>query len=188
MEVSLLTLPKWNEKFLIAASASDDIPASTAAMEIQDTFFRTKALNFKTPAKRKRSSDDDEDSPLSSLAISPYSPFFKEEDEVLPIADINHVLGILARLDKGVTVNNQALLRFAREYRQEHGKAGEAIRSIWLRLEALASLVGTVPTRLAFYYISPSPWASIGAMAAKLDDVWKDLKAHKTRLLSLIHI
>jgi hypothetical protein len=46
----LLLLPEWNEKFIIASSAADDIPASTAAMEIQETFFRTKALNFKTPA------------------------------------------------------------------------------------------------------------------------------------------
>jgi hypothetical protein len=140
-------------------------------MEIQETFFRTKALNFKTPAKRKRSTDEDEDSPLSSLAISPYSPCFKE-DEVVPITDIDHVSRILARLDKGVTVNNEALLHFVCEYRQEHGKAGEAICSIWLRLEALASSVGTVPMRLASDYLSPSAWASIGAMAAKLDDVW----------------
>jgi hypothetical protein len=35
----LLTLPKWNEKFLISAFASDDIPTLIAAMEIQETFF-----------------------------------------------------------------------------------------------------------------------------------------------------
>jgi hypothetical protein len=52
----LLTLPEWSKKFLIAASALDNIPASTAAMEIQETFFRTKALNFKTPAKHKQGS------------------------------------------------------------------------------------------------------------------------------------
>jgi hypothetical protein len=130
-------------------------------MEIQESFFRTKALNFKTPAKRKRSTEED-DSPLSSLAISPYSPFFRE-DEVVPIRDIDHVLlGILARLDKGVTVNNEALLHFIGEYRQEHGKVGEAICSIWLRLEALAYLIGTVPMGLAFDYLSPSDWALIG--------------------------
>jgi hypothetical protein len=37
----LLSLPEWNEKFIIASSASDDIPASTTAMEIHETFFRT---------------------------------------------------------------------------------------------------------------------------------------------------
>jgi hypothetical protein len=85
-------------------------------------------------------------------------------------------------LDKGVTVNNEALLHFIGEYRQEHGKAGDAIHAIRLRLEAIASSVGTVPTYLAVDYLSPSAWASIEAMAAKLDDVWKDLKVHKTKL------
>jgi hypothetical protein len=115
------------------------------------------------------------------LSISPYSPFFKE-DEIVPITHIEHISGILAQSDKGVTVNNEALLHFIGEYRQEHGKAGDVIRSIRLRLEALASSVGTVPTCLAFDYLSPSAWASIEAMAAKSDDVWKDLKVHKTKL------
>jgi hypothetical protein len=44
----LLTMPEWNIKFLITTSASDDIPVSAAAMEIQETFFLSKALNFKT--------------------------------------------------------------------------------------------------------------------------------------------
>jgi hypothetical protein len=34
----------------------------------------------------------------------------------------------------------------------------------------------------AFDYLSPSVWASIGAIATKSDDVWKDLALHKTRL------
>jgi hypothetical protein len=50
----LLSLPEWNGKFIIiTSSAAEDIPASTAAMEIQETFIRTKALNLKTPAKQK---------------------------------------------------------------------------------------------------------------------------------------
>jgi hypothetical protein len=73
----LLSLPEWNEKFIIASSAADDIPASTAAMEIQETFFRTKALNFKTPAKRKQGSEDDS-SPPSLFDVNPYSrPFLQ---------------------------------------------------------------------------------------------------------------
>jgi hypothetical protein len=95
--------------------------------------------------------------------------------------DIDHVSGILTRLNKGFTVKNEALIHFLGEYHQEQGKTGKAICSIWLRMEALASLAGTVPTCLAFDYLCPSAWASIGAMAAKLDDAWKDLKAHKTR-------
>jgi hypothetical protein len=119
----LLSLPEWNEKFLIAALASDDIPASTGAMEIQETFFCTKALNFKTPAKHKCGPDEG-DSPPSLLDVNPYSPFFKEDKEA-PITEIGHVSGMLARLDKGITSNNEAILHFLREYRQEHGKRQE---------------------------------------------------------------
>jgi hypothetical protein len=48
-----LALPDWNEKFLITAAALDDLPASAAAMEVQEDFFRNKALTFKTPVKAK---------------------------------------------------------------------------------------------------------------------------------------
>jgi hypothetical protein len=64
-----LSLPEWNKKLFFATAASDDIPASKAAMEMHEDFFRTKALNFKTPAKCKRSMDDDED-PFRSCPIS----------------------------------------------------------------------------------------------------------------------
>jgi hypothetical protein len=119
----LLTLPEWNEKFIIVASAADDIPASTAAMEIQETFFRTKVLKFKTPAKWKRGSDESK-STMFGLDVSTYSPFFNEEKEA-PIIDIDHVSGVLARLNKGITVNNEVIMHFIGEYQHEHGKAGE---------------------------------------------------------------
>jgi hypothetical protein len=106
--------------------------------------------------------------------MCPYSSFFKK-DEVAPIMDINHVSGVLGRLDQGITTNNEAILHLIGEYRQGHDRAGEAICSIWLRLEPLAASVGMVPKRLAFDYLSPSAWALIGAIAAKLDEVWKDL-------------
>jgi hypothetical protein len=48
-----LSLTEWNEKFLIATEALDDIPALTAAMEVHEEYYWTKALSFKTPAKRK---------------------------------------------------------------------------------------------------------------------------------------
>jgi hypothetical protein len=50
----LLSLSEWNEKFSIASSALDDIPASTTAMEmIQEVFFPTEALNFKRSSQAK---------------------------------------------------------------------------------------------------------------------------------------
>jgi hypothetical protein len=37
-------------------------------------------------------------------------------------------------------------------------------------------------TCLAFDYLSPLAWASIRAIAAILDKVWRDLNSHKARL------
>ena len=178
-----LTLPEWNQKFFIATAAlDDDVPVSSAAMEVHETFFRTKALNFKTPAKRKRGLEDEDDSPMVALLdVSLYSPFFKADEEA-PITEISHVTGVLARLDDGIHANNSGLLSFMTEYRQEHGKAGSAIRSLHLRLEALTSTVGSVPSHLAFDYLAPSTWASIGAMAEKLDEIGKSVSAQGARL------
>jgi hypothetical protein len=68
-------------------------------------------------------------------------------------------------------------------YRLEHGKAGEAICSIWLQVEALASSIGKVPTtQLAFEYLSPLAWASIGSIAEKLDYLGKHIDLHNSRL------
>jgi hypothetical protein len=53
---------------------------------------------------------------------------------------------------------------------------------MWFRIEALTASVGTVPTRLAFDYLAPSAWASIGAMAAKIDETWKALTTQGGRL------
>jgi hypothetical protein len=46
-----LTQTEWNEKFLFATEALDDIPVYTADMEVHEEYFQMKALNFKTPAK-----------------------------------------------------------------------------------------------------------------------------------------
>jgi hypothetical protein len=73
-----LSLHEWNKKFFIATNASDEAPASSAAMEVQESFFRAKALNFKMPAKRKRNQDEGELLASSLLDISAYSPFFKD--------------------------------------------------------------------------------------------------------------
>jgi hypothetical protein len=64
---------EWNKKLFITTNALDEEPASTAAMEVQENLFRTKALNFKTPAKRKQSQDDGASPALSLLDVSAYS-------------------------------------------------------------------------------------------------------------------
>jgi hypothetical protein len=172
-----LNLPEWNEKFFIATSASDKaLPASTEAIEQQEEFFRTKALNFKTPAKRRFDSNEDQDTPLLELDVRPHSPFFRDDEEA-PITEIAHVSGVLARLDEGVMKNNEALLVLTdKDYRLEHRKAGDAISLLWLQMEALSAALGTAPARLALEYMAPSAWASIGAMAATLDALGSKLK------------
>jgi hypothetical protein len=126
-----LSLPKWNEKLFLATSASDDLQASKAAIEVREDFFRTKTLNFKTPAKQKRSSDEGKSPTLSLFDMSTYSPFFKADEEA-PITDIRYVAGVLVRFDEGIMTNKEAIMNFIHDYHQEHGKAGDAIRALWL--------------------------------------------------------
>jgi hypothetical protein len=95
---------------------------------------------------------------------------------------LGHVAGILARLDQGIANNNAAVVALLSDYKLEHSKAGDAIHSMWLRLEALTASVGEVPTRLAFDYLAPSAWGSIGAVAFKLDELWKKLDLQESKL------
>jgi hypothetical protein len=96
----VLTLSDLNQKFFITTAAADNIPASTAAIGLQEELFRTKALTFKTPVKR-RFNTEAVTSPTLELDVRMYSPFFKEDKEA-PITKIAHVTWILARLDEGV--------------------------------------------------------------------------------------
>jgi hypothetical protein len=170
------------KKFFIATNTSDELPASSAAMEIQETFFRTKALNYKTPVKCKRSQEEEGYEAPSLLDMSVYSPFFKEGVET-PITELGHVTGVLARMDQGInSSNNEAVINLIGDYRHEHGKAREALRVMWLRLKALPASVGIVPAKLAFDYLAPSSWASIGAIPAKTDGIWKMVTTQGERL------
>jgi hypothetical protein len=162
-----LTLSDWNQKFFIATAAADDLPASTSAIEIQEEFFRTKALTFKTPAKR-RFETEDVASPTLELDVRSYLPFFKEDEE-FTITEIAHVTRVLARLDEGVATNNEALLVLTDDYHLEHRKAGDAILALWLRMQAISASLGATPTQLSSEYMAPSAWALIGNLAAKLD-------------------
>lgn len=110
----------------------DQLPASAAAIEVQETFYRNKGLTFKTQAKRKYQDDNGEDLP-DLLDLSPYSTFFKPDEET-PIMEIDHIAGVLVRLDEGIGSNNAALLQLVEDYRSEHTKAGDAITALWLRI------------------------------------------------------
>jgi hypothetical protein len=120
MEIFSLALPEWNEKFLIVAVVSDELPASAAAIEVQETFFQeNKALTFKTPVKQKRLQDNEGQELPDPLDLSPYSPFFKKDEEA-PITEVVHVVGVLARLDQGIATNSNAMLTLVEDYRSEH--------------------------------------------------------------------
>jgi hypothetical protein len=58
-----------NQKILFTTTVLEDAPVSTAAREVHEEFFLTKALAFTTPAKRKRDMDGDGSPVLSLLNI-----------------------------------------------------------------------------------------------------------------------
>jgi hypothetical protein len=62
-------------------------------MEVQEDFYRNKALAFKTPAKRKRTLDEDT---FDLVIAAHYSPLFKD-DEDLVLGDLSEVSGMLSR-------------------------------------------------------------------------------------------
>jgi hypothetical protein len=145
-------------------------------MEVHEEFFCTKALSFKTPAKRKQSMDDGALPALFLLHVSIYSPFFKADEEA-PITNLSNVTGVLAHLDDIINLNNTSILNFIAEYqsgtrksRRRHqvspSQVGSSVRHSW----------DCSHMHLAFDYLAPSTWASIGAMAEKLDKIGKALK------------
>jgi hypothetical protein len=87
--------------------------------------------------------------------LVPYSPFF-QDDEGVPMTDLEQVVVVLVRFDEGIVSNNVSLFKLLQDYRLEHSKAGVAITALWLRLEALSAIFGTCPTRLSLEYLAPS--------------------------------
>jgi hypothetical protein len=149
-------------------------------MEVRETLYDTEALNFKTPAKRKLGSDGTLSPAPLLLDLSVYSPFFKD-DEVAPITDVDHVSGVLAHLDGGITANNAAIINSIDDYKASMARQpGDSIWSMWLCLEALTSTVGRLPACVRLSV--PSTWASIGALAGKLEEIKKSQTTQGIRL------
>jgi hypothetical protein len=194
-----LSFEAWSEKFLMASAAGDDEPASSAAMEVQEDFYRNKALTFKTPAKRKRTLDEDT---LELVSAVPYSPLFKD-DEDLVLGDLSEVSGLLSRFDQSFLSMNETIISFLQDYKLQTDKASVAISSLWFRMESMSRLLGSRPTVMPTQYQAPSAWASIGELADKVDDahtrsvspsevdrllttVKAELKSHLVERLSLV--
>jgi hypothetical protein len=170
-----LSFEDWSEKFLMASAAGDDEPASNAAMEVQENFYRNQALTFKTPAKRKRDLDEDA---LELITAVPYSPLFKD-DEDLVLGDLSEVSGLLSRFDQSFLTMNGTMISFLEDYKNQSDKATVAISSLWFRLESLTRLLGSRPSVIPTQYQAPSAWASIGEMASIVDQLNKNLITSK---------
>jgi hypothetical protein len=74
-------------------------------MEMNKDFFRTNALTYKTPAKQKGGSEEDESHSQALFNLSLYLPFFKDKEDA-PITDIAGVFEVLMQTDKGILTNN----------------------------------------------------------------------------------
>jgi hypothetical protein len=94
-------------------------------LEVQQAFFRDKAMTFKTPAKDKQGNEEEEGL-ADLLDIVTYSPLFRNKEDV-PLTEFDQVSAILARLDQGIVSNNKTLMNFVNGYCFEHVKASETL-------------------------------------------------------------
>jgi hypothetical protein len=97
---------------------------------VQESFYRNQAMNFMTPAKRKRDLDEDA---LELITAVPYSPLFKD-DEDLVLGDLSKVSGLLSRFDQSFLTMNGTMMSFLEDYKNQSDKATVAISSLWFRL------------------------------------------------------
>jgi hypothetical protein len=174
---SSLSFEAWSDKFLMASAAANDGPASTAAMEVQEDFYRNQALAFKTPAKRKRDLSEDDDE-FEVATATPCSPLFKD-DEDLVLTDLSQVSGLLSRFDQSFLNMNETLVAFMENCKFQSQGATVAFSSIWFRIEALARLFGTRPSVSPVAYEAPSAWGSLAELAGAVDEVKSDMMTEK---------
>jgi hypothetical protein len=183
-EALSLSFDAWSDKFLMASAADDGAPASNAAMEVQEDFFKNQTLTFKTPAKRKRTLDKEA---MELITAIPYSPMFKD-DEDLVLGDLSEGGGLLSRVDLSVAIISGTLVSFLKDYKKQSDKASIAISALWFHLESMASLLGSRPVELPRDYQTPSAWVSIDQMATMIEKVKRTnvpIKSIETLVLSI---
>jgi hypothetical protein len=163
----LLKIGKACLSHLTASVADKGAPASNAAMAVQEDYFKNQALTLKTPAKRKRTLDEEA---MELVTAIPYSPMFKD-DEDLVLRDLSKVGGLLSRVDSSVAEISSTLILFLEDYKKQSDNASVAISALWFRLESIASLLGSCPAELPQDYQTPSAWASIGQLATTIEQV-----------------
>jgi hypothetical protein len=164
-----LTFDECSEKFVTAAAACNEAPA----IEVQENFYWTQALSFKTPAKCKRVSSDEEP---ELLLAAPYSPLIGDDNIAeFVMSDLNQVADAMSQLDQGVLNTNGTLIALLDDYRDQLDKASVAISSYWFRLESLTALLGSRPAALPQDILTPSAWGSIGLLANKMTQLAADV-------------
>jgi hypothetical protein len=136
-------------------------------MEVQEDFFKNQALTFKTPAKRKRTLDEEA---MELVTAIPYSPMFKD-DEDLVLGDLSKVGGLLFKVNSSVAVISGTLILFLEDYKKQSDKTSITISALWFRLESMALLLGSRPVKLPQDYQTPSARASIGQTAIMIEQV-----------------
>jgi hypothetical protein len=102
---------------------------------------------------------------LLYFKAAPYSPQFKDDEKVFVPQDLQEVIGFLVHMDKGLAKASITIHSLIDSYQLKKGKRGEDLNALWLRIETLASALGTRPASLGTKYEAPSVWASIGQMA-----------------------
>jgi hypothetical protein len=170
----------WTAKFVIATAAATNGPASAAALEVQEDFFYTKATAFKTSAKRKHL--ELEQQPYYVKAL-PYSPQADNEEKGFALRDLEEVIGFLGHMDAGLSHSSLTLHFLIDEYREGKGKNEDHLNALWMRMETLASFLGTRPPTLGAEFETPSVWAAVGQMTTMMAKIEAKIEAMRHQAL-----
>jgi hypothetical protein len=175
-----LPLENWTAKFVVATASATEGPASAATLEAQEDFFNAKATAYKTPAKRKHL--EFEEQPFF-IKASPYSPQANDEEKGFALQDLGEVIGFLGHMDEGLSHSSLTLHSLIDDYRVVKAKNDDHLNALWMRMETLASFLGTRPPTLGAEFETPSVWAAVGQVASMLEKVFRKIEAIKPDLL-----
>jgi hypothetical protein len=169
-----LGLDDWSAKLVIVTSASDKQPTSSAMMDVHENFFQEKATAFKTPAKRKHLTIEEE--PLFFKA-APYTPQFNNESKAFALQDLQEVINFLVHMDEGLVDSSITIHSLIDSYQLEPRKNGEDLNALWMRIKTPAWSLGTHPPTLGSEYEAPLVWAFFGQIATIIERILATLCA-----------
>jgi hypothetical protein len=175
-----LPLENWTAKFVIATASSAEGPASPAALEVQENFFNAKATAYKTPGKRKHLEFAEQ--PFFVKA-SPYSPQAHDTEKGFALKDLGEVVGFLGHMDEGLSHSSLTLHSLIDDYRVVKARNDDHLNALWMRMETLASFLGTRPPTLGAEFETPSVWAAVGQVASMIERVLRKIETIKPELI-----